>query len=113
MKKFNIWIDDLRPIPVDYDLHIKSVWEFIFSWDMNLCSAKNRGADVVVVDLDHDAGDYEDMGGNYIEILRFFERMCNPNNIRNKVIFKIHTMNPPAKQLMLNIIERNNWVYED
>lgn len=102
-----IWVDDTRPIPEDYDIFINSVWEFICLE----CGLKYD--DRILIDLDHDAGDYADMGGDYIEILRYLERMVPDDWVKSNCVFKIHTANPPAKQMMLNIIERHGWVYED
>ena len=108
-RKFNykIWVDDIREMPEDYDYHIESVWEFI------CLECGLEYDDMILIDLDHDAGDYEDMGGDYIQILRYMERMVPDHWVKTHCVFRIHTANPPARQMMLNIIERNEWVYDN
>lgn len=58
---------------------------------------------IEVIDLDHDAGDYSQDGGDYIKILDWMEATDRNYPIR------IHTANPVGRQNMMAIAEKNNW----
>ena len=102
-----LWIDDVRPAPKGY-LWIKSVKkakEFIVlqitGW---LLLNKEPQYPIDLIDIDHDAGKYAKDGGDYIEILKWFEKTqtpCPP--------IRIHSMNVVGVANMRAIIERNNW----
>lgn len=107
-----LWIDDVRPAPDGYVWH-KSVWlaeDFIRETcgHSGVCSLEE-------INLDHDAGDFYNCGGDYIEILKWLERECNPAIrkkslvITDKTIFKLHSMNPVGVANMRTIIQRNGW----
>ena len=93
-----LWIDDVRPAPEGY-LWAHSVWRAIKEIDL----ADMRGEAIELIDIDHDAGDYWQYGGDYIKLLDWLE-MTN----RNYPIH-IHSANPVAVQRMRRIIERNGW----
>lgn len=96
-----VWVDDVRPAPEEYTKHYSSVWSFIHNFDI-------IGDQEYLIDLDHDAGDYERFGGDYYNILKWLEYSVMP---LDKVTFKFHTSNPVGKQNMINICERNQWKY--
>ena len=57
-----------------------------------------------VLDMDHDSGDYFKDGGDFIEILKWFEKTqtpCPP--------IRLHSMNPVGVTNMRTIIQRNGW----
>ena len=56
-----------------------------------------------VIDIDHDAGDYAGMGGDYIKLLDWLEETGRNYPIR------IHSMNPVGRENMRAIIQRNGW----
>ena len=58
---------------------------------------------IELIDIDHDAGDYANDGGNYIKLLDWLEETG-----RNYPIH-IHSMNPVGVENMKPIIERNGW----
>ena len=93
-----LWLDDCRPAPEGY-LWAHSVWRAIKEIDL----ADMRGEAIELIDIDHDAGDYWQYGGDYIKLLDWLE-MTN----RNYPIH-IHSANPVAVQRMRRIIERNGW----
>ena len=93
-----LWIDDVRPAPEGY-IWAHSVWRAIKEIDL----ADMRGEAIELIDIDHDAGDYWQYGGDYIKLLDWLE-MTN----RNYPIH-IHSANPVAVQRMRRIIERNGW----
>ena len=59
-----IWVDDVRPAPEGYTLE-KCVWGA--QWLIELC--EEMGDTIELIDLDHDAGDYRGLGGDFIKIL--------------------------------------------
>lgn len=99
-----IWVDDVRPAPVDY------------VWCRTVNEAKSRilayeclkelgffDMDIEIIDLDHDAGDFVNEGGDYIKLLDWLEETGRNYPIR------IHSMNPVGRENMRRIIERNGW----
>lgn len=94
-----LWIDDVRPAPKDYDHWINSV---AVAKDMiEGCERKNITIDLI--DIDHDAGVYAVMGGDYIKLLDWLEETGRNYPIR------IHSMNPVGVENMRRIIQRNGW----
>jgi hypothetical protein len=59
--------------------------------------------EIELIDIDHDAGDFFQDGGDYIKILDWME-VTN----RNYPIH-IHSMNPVGIENMCRIIQRNGW----
>ena len=94
-----IWVDDVRPAPDGY-IWCKSV-------NMTMKTIVNMhelfGFTIEVLDLDNDAGEYYEDGGDYIKILDFMEEYGLNYPIH------IHSMNPVGVQNMRRIIERNGW----
>ena len=93
-----IWVDDVRPAPEGYTLE-KCVWGA--QWLIELC--EEMGDTIELIDLDHDAGDYRGLGGDYIKILDWLEETGRNYPIR------IHSMNPVGIENMRRIIRRNGW----
>ena len=105
-----LWIDDVRPAPDGY-VWVKSVNEakkkIINAYTIYaIMSHKdpNFPLPFEILDLDHDSGDFYADGGDYIEILKWFEKTqtpCPP--------IHIHSMNVVGVQNMRAIIQRNGW----
>lgn len=101
-----IWVDDIRPAPNGY-IWIKSVNDFIDYL------VENGINDIVVFDFDHDAGDYQNDGGDYIKCLDYLEFIGADNiNIR------LHSSNLVNRNAMRDIINKNDWnevfdIFED
>lgn len=96
-----IWIDDVRPAPHGN-----------YMWCRSVNQAKQIINDIIkfpledwieLIDIDHDAGDYASDGGDFINILNWFEETNQNYPIR------IHSMNPVGKENMRRIIKRNGW----
>ena len=96
-----LWVDDLRPAPDGYKW-VKSTHEAI----IHICQLRKPDGhhNIEVLDLDHDAGEYAFMGGDYIEILKWMEL----HNI-DDIPIHLHTMNPVGRENMRRIILHNGW----
>lgn len=73
--------------------HIKDYWD-----------------DTIIIDLDHDAGDYASDGGDYIKLLDWLE---SENIVDERFTFHIHSMNVVGRMNMETICKRNNWTIID
>ena len=93
-----IWVDDVRPAPKGY-LSINSVERT----KRTIMFFECMGNSIEIIDLDHDAGEYADDGGDYIEILNWLEETGRNYPIR------IHSQNPVGVENMRCIIKRNGW----
>ena len=62
--------------------------------------------DNILIDLDHDAGNYVSEGGDYIKLLNWLEAK---NIVDTGYSFHIHSMNPVGVQNMRAIIQHNGW----
>ena len=105
-----LWIDDVRPAPEGY-VWCKSVKEAkkiivgaYMAYAYFLHKDANFPLPFEVLDMDHDSGDYCKDGGDFIEILKWFEKTqtpCPP--------IRLHSMNPIGVANMRAIIQRNGW----
>lgn len=121
-----LWVDDVRPAPDGYthcksvneaislieasDTHIercmKRGYELFLNRDYkgrNKCYAHANKWDVELIDIDHDAGEYANDGGDYIKLLDWLEETGRNYPIR------IHSINPVGRENMRAIIRRNGW----
>lgn len=62
--------------------------------------------DNILIDLDHDAGNYVSEGGDYIKLLNWLEAK---NIVDTGYSFHIHSMNVVGRMNMEAICRRNNW----
>ena len=107
-----LWVDDVRPAPEGY-VWCHSVYRAIKEievFEQSLFDDYyidnipfNKLEKIEVIDMDHDAGDYWQYGGDYIKLLDWLEETG-----RNYPIH-IHSMNPVGVANMKQIIERNGW----
>lgn len=97
-----IWVDDVRPAPDGY-IHCRSVNEAKTAIRFY---EKNFNDDTILIDLDHDSGDYFNDGGDYIKILDWLEE---EDIVDTGYFFHLHTMNPVGAENMRRIIEKNGW----
>ena len=99
-----LWIDDVRPAPEGY-VWCHSVWRAIKEITIRENEIKEFGdvEPITLIDLDHDAGDYWQYGGDYIKLLDWLEETGRNYPIR------IHSMNPVGRENMRAIIRKNNW----
>lgn len=97
----------MRPAPEGY-IWAKSVNEAkAVIMDAEAMSEKPRLFDCdfrfALIDIDHDAGDYANDGGDYIKLLDWLEETGRNYPIR------IHSMNVVGVANMRAIIRRNGW----
>ena len=100
-----LWVDDVRPAPKGY-IWSKSVSEAkdaIRAEENHKISFPNSNYGIELIDIDHDAGDFVNQGGDYIKLLDWLEETG-----RNYPIH-IHSMNPVGVENMRRIIQRNGW----
>lgn len=104
-KDIKVWIDDVRPKPADYNLAFHSVNDVIAYLNVIRSIAVR-----VLLDLDHDAGDFISDDGDYVRILDWIEETkfisANPDI---HLMFRIHSANPVGRENMRCIIEKNGW----
>ena len=104
-----IWVDDVRQAPDGY-VWCKNVHETKIHIMQHLAPNK-KIVGIQEINLDHDAGEYASLDGDYIELLKWLEEKeyggagWNPCDIH----FHIHSMNPVGVQNMRAIIQRNGW----
>lgn len=113
-----LWVDDIRPAPEGYE------WVASVSEARATITASEKIVDAIkelftsipdaalslieeyrieLIDIDHDAGEYANDGGDYIKLLDWLEETG-----RNYPIH-IHSMNPVGVENMRRIIQRNGW----
>lgn len=101
-----IWVDDVRPAPHGY-VWCKTVNEakqiITCVHEMHRIEHPQWLPCISLLDLDHDAGDCAQYGGDYIKILDWLEKQGWIIPIR------LHTMNPVGRENMRRIIQKNNW----
>jgi hypothetical protein len=105
-----IWVDDVRPAPDGY-IWCRSVNQakVLIQWVEGIKVVyptqdfREVRVAIDVIDLDHDAGDYEKDGGDYIKLLDWLEE----NNFN--IPIRIHSMNPVGIENMRRIIRKNGW----
>ena len=98
----------MRPAPYDY-YWIKTVNQakvFIEEQE-KVCATylpgKEGSLKIELLDLDHDAGNYAQYGGDYIKLLDWLEETSRNYPIR------IHSMNVVGVENMRRIIQKNGW----
>ena len=96
-----LWLDDVRPAPEGY-IWIEEV-DAAKRYIQIVERSKGKLSPIELIDLDHDAGDYAQYGGDYIKLLDWLEETGRNYPIR------IHSANPVGIQNMRRIIERNGW----
>ena len=108
-----LWIDDVRPAPEGYywalcvndaKTIIRVAEErYAFNLDYFYSENEKHTLPIELIDIDHDAGDYVHLGGDYIKLLDWLEETGRNYPIR------IHSMNPVGRENMRAIIRRNGW----
>lgn len=103
-----LWVDDTRRPPDWEEINCPYLW----CKSVNQAIAaigfyeRNFQDDEILIDLDYDAGDYADQGGDYIKILDFLEEQ---GIVDTGYFFHLHSQNVVGVENMRRIIEHNNW----
>ena len=97
-----LWIDDVRPAPEKYNW-AKTVNEAKYHIEWWEVHCKQYDEEGLIIDIDHDAGDYACDGGDYIKLLDWLEETGRSYPIR------IHSMNVVGRMNMEAICRRNGW----
>ena len=96
-----LWVDDIRKPPSDKYIWVQSTNQAIATiYD----TMRNHPNEQIVIDLDHDCGDFYKHGGDYIHILDWMEQQDI-----NDIAIHLHTMNPVGRENMRRIIQHNGW----
>lgn len=101
---FKLWVDDMRRPPSEGWFCVKSVNDAITA--IKMYEKNMSGSGTILIDLDHDAGDFARYGGDYIKILDWLERA---GVVDTGYFFHLHTQNPVGRQNMRAIIQKNGW----
>lgn len=88
----NVWLDDERPMPQGYDLHLQTAQEAI--------QLLSQGG-VVRISLEHDLGE---QGGTGYEVACFLEQGAY-NGTLQPVEVLIHSANPVGRMRMAQALE--------
>ena len=112
MRTVKIWVDDVRALPVGYDVCLKSVNSVLGYLCNNVVGLAMAGNEplTVLLDLDHDAGDFVSDGGDYIKILDWLE-FSDFVSKNPQITFEIsvHSANPVGRANMVRIVRKNGW----
>lgn len=104
--KFYIWLDDIRPIPMEIAQQTYGRWadpksvNAAIYWIERL---EKEGTTQFVLDLDHDLGDYtKDGGDGYKLVLWLIETGRNTSQFK----IKCHSANPVGREHILGLYNR-------
>jgi hypothetical protein len=102
-----LWIDDVRPAPEGY-VWCRSVkeakWRIETAEDVcTIFPLVDEKPPIELIDIDHDAGDYANDGGDYIRLLDWLEETGRNYPIR------VHSQNVVGRMNMEAICRRNGW----
>ena len=102
-----LWIDDVRPAPEGYVWcrNVKEAkWRIETAEDIcTIFPLVDEKPPIELIDIDHDAGDYANDGGDYIRLLDWLEETGRNYPIR------IHSQNVVGRMNMEAICRRNGW----
>lgn len=94
-----IWLDDLRPMPKGFDIHVRTVEDMIEIFSTT---------PVDHVSLDHDLGENEKTGydlAKWIEVEAFYGRL-------SKFTWHVHSANPAGAKMMTYALIRADEYWE-
>lgn len=106
-----LWIDDVRPAPEGYWWRqtVNGAKEVIEQLEYSQYLSIALGEPIAerdrieLIDIDHDAGEFAEYGGDYIKLLDWLEETGRNYPIR------IHSANAVGIANMRRIIQRNGW----
>lgn len=77
-----LWVDDERPMPIDYDVHVRSSYVAIEVLKLGI---------VTHISLDHDLG----VGGTGYGVACWIEKAAYFGKL-NEITWSVHSSNPPG-----------------
>jgi hypothetical protein len=95
----NVWLDDQRPMPPGYCLHVKTAEKAIRLLQLGM---------VTSISLDHDLGE-EALYGTGYDVAREIERLAYTGKLK-RITVRVHTQNPVGERrirLALQSAERS------
>lgn len=105
-----IWIDDERPMPEGYNY-----WCYSTNETLTMVGVLYRkDPPFVELNLDHDAGEYADDGGDYINILKALSQPWAEYYFTEAYPLKVrfHSANPVGVKNMRVIVKDCPWMEE-
>lgn len=97
-----VWLDDERPCPHDYNLHIKTADEAI---------ELLKTGKVIKISLDHDLGT-DDLNNTGYKVAKFIEEGAFKKELKY-IEVNIHTANPIGRKNMLTAIRNAKFYWKD
>ena len=98
----NLWLDDKRPMPSNYDLHVYTAQDAI---------AALESGNVVSVSLDHDLGPEDEVGNGYM-VAKFIEEAAYLKKIP-KLSWAVHSQNSVGAASMRMALNNANRYWND
>ena len=98
-----LWIDDVRPAPEGYFRKTFTSVALAKGYIEAYEKYGDANDPIELIDIDHDAGEYAQYGGDYIKLLDWLEETGRNYPIR------IHSMNVVGRMNMEAICRRNGW----
>lgn len=95
-----IWLDDERPMPPGYDVHVKNSNYMYTLIDMGL---------VTSISFDHDLGSGFPTGN---DIAKYIEELCAKGKLVRWIRYSIHSCNPVGRVNILNTMQNANKLWE-
>jgi len=83
----NVWLDDKRPMPLGYSVHVTNAHDAIKLLRCGL---------VKLISLDHDLGDEAVTGTGY-HVAQAIEELAHAKKLRRITVY-VHTQNPVGRQ---------------
>lgn len=92
-----VWLDDVREMPSNFDIHVKTANEAI---------ALLKTGNVICISLDHDLGDhYATCCGTGYQVAKFIEEKAHLGTLP-KLQWFIHSANPVGRKNMIAALQR-------
>ena len=98
----NVWLDDIRPMPAGYDLHVYSAQAAI---------AALETGNVEKISLDHDLGNEAEVGNGYM-VAKWIEEAAYLGKIP-KLVWYIHSQNSVGVASMKAALTNADRYWED
>lgn len=95
----NVWLDDVREVPEEFDIWCKTAREMI-------SVLQQREGQLEMISLDHDLGENEYEVGNGYQVVTWIEQQVALTDYVPPKEIRVHSANPIAKKRMLQCIDQ-------